>query len=96
MEVEVKTKNWYDELCRRVGETADYLYEGIHIDVVESIAGAMYEKGWKNKDLANRIGASPQFIKDFLGGGDITIRDLLDICVALEKELVIEIKTEGK
>ena len=58
--------------------------ERLILDVTESLAGALEDGGVTRAELARRLGRTPGFVSQLLGGGrNLTLRTIADIAAAL-------------
>lgn len=72
---------------RRRGATYDRLVrqEELILDVTERLTEALHEMGVTQAELARRLGRTPGFVSQLLGGGrNLTLRTIADIAVALD------------
>lgn len=66
----------YDRLVRQ---------EELILDVTERLTEALQETGVTKAELARRLGRTPGFVSQVLGGGrNLTLRTISDIAVALD------------
>ena len=66
----------YDRLVRQ---------EELILDVTERLTEALQETGVTKAELARRLGRTPGFVSQVLGGGrNLTLRTIADIAVALD------------
>ena len=69
------------------GESYDRLVrqEELILDVTERLTEALQETGVTKAELARRLGRTPGFVSQVLGGGrNLTLRTIADIAVALD------------
>jgi len=59
-------RNAYQELKREYENDAEYIAYGLLTDITADICAAMDEQGMKRKELAERLGVSPQYVTKFL------------------------------
>ena len=65
----------YEQLLRQ---------ERLILDVTEQLAGALENGGVTQAELARRMGRTPGFVSQLLGGGrNLTLRTVADIAAAL-------------
>ena len=65
----------YEQLLRQ---------ERLILDVTEQLAGALENGGVTRAELARRMGRTPGFVSQLLGGGrNLTLRTVADIAAAL-------------
>ena len=65
----------YEQLLRQ---------ERLILDVTEQLAGALESSGVTRAELARRMGRTPGFVSQLLGGGrNLTLRTIADIAAAL-------------
>lgn len=65
----------YEQLLRQ---------ERLILDVTELLAGALEDSGMTRAELARRLGRTPGFVSQVLGGGrNLTLRTIADIAAAL-------------
>ena len=65
----------YEQLLRQ---------ERLILDVTEQLAGALENSGVTRAELARRMGRTPGFVSQLLGGGrNLTLRTIADIAAAL-------------
>ena len=65
----------YEQLLRQ---------ERLILDVTEQLAGALENSGVTRAELARRMGRTPGFVSQVLGGGrNLTLRTIADIATAL-------------
>ena len=58
--------------------------ERLILDVTEALAGALDDSGVTRAELARRLGRTPGFVSQVLGGGrNLTLRTIADIAAAL-------------
>ena len=58
--------------------------ERLILDVTELLAGALEDGGVTRAELARRLGRTPGFVSQLLGGGrNLTLRTIADIAAAL-------------
>ena len=58
--------------------------ERLILDVTEQLAGALEDDGVTRAELARRLGRTPGFVSQLLGGGrNLTLRTIADIAAAL-------------
>ena len=58
--------------------------ERLILDVTEQLAGALEDGGVTRAELARRLGRTPGFVSQLLGGGrNLTLRTIADIAAAL-------------
>ena len=58
--------------------------ERLILDVTEALAGALEDSGVTRAELARRLGRTPGFVTQVLGGGrNLTLRTIADIAAAL-------------
>lgn len=59
--------------------------EELILDVTERLTEALQETGVTKAELARRLGRTPGFVSQVLGGGrNLTLRTIADIAVALD------------
>ncbi len=59
-------RNVYQELKQKHENDAEYIAYKLLLEITDSICGAMDEQGMKRKELAERLGVSPQYVTKFL------------------------------
>lgn len=75
-----------DARSRHRGERYEQLLrqERLILDVTEQLAGALENSGVTRAELARRMGRTPGFVSQVLGGGrNLTLRTIADIAAAL-------------
>lgn len=78
-----------DARSRHCGEAYDRLLrqERLILDVTEALAGALEDSGATRAELARRLGRTPGFVSQVLGGSrNLTLRTIADIATALSLE----------
>ena len=59
-------RNVYQELKQKHENDAEYIAYKLLLEITDSICAAMDEQGMKRKELAARLGVSPQYVTKFL------------------------------
>lgn len=80
---------------RRRGEAYERLVrqEELILDVTERLTEALQEAGVTKAELARRLGRTPGFVSQLLGGGrNLTLRTISDIAVALSLRPGLELR----
>lgn len=80
---------------RRRGEGYERLVrqEKLILDVTERLTEALLEKGVTKAELARRLGRTPGFVSQLLGGGrNLTLRTISDIAAALSLRPALELR----
>ena len=83
----------------RRGETYDRLVrqEELILDVTERLTEALQEMGVTQAELARRLGRTPGFVSQVLGGGrNLTLRTIADITVALDLRPSFALSSDGE
>ena len=71
--------------------------ERLILDVTEALAGALEDGGVTRAELARRLGRTPGFVTQVLGGGrNLTLRTIADIAGALSRQPSFELSCEPK
>ena len=69
--------------------------EELILKVTERLAGALLEKGVTKAELARRLGRTPGFVSQVLGGGrNLTLRTISDVAAALSLRPVLELSPD--
>lgn len=82
---------------RRRGEAYERLVrqEELILDVTERLTEALQEAGVTKAELARRLGRTPGFVSQLLGGGrNLTLRTISDIAVALSLRPGLELRVD--
>ncbi len=61
-----RTGNVYQKLKRKYQDEPDYTAYRLLLEITDSICAAMERQGMKRKELAQRLGVSPQYVTKFL------------------------------
>ena len=61
-----KSRELFEQWERDYAEDAEYIAYGLLTDITADICAAMDEQGMKRKELAERLGVSPQYVTKFL------------------------------
>ena len=70
--------------------------ERLIVDVTEQLAGALENSGVTRAELAQRMGRTPGFVSQVLGGGrNLTLRTIADIAAALCLRPSFKVSCEG-
>ncbi len=66
--------------------------EKLIAQLTEGLAGAMVERGWNQKELANALGVSPSYVTQLLRGQrNVSLRTLARMLFKLGKQAALEI-----
>ncbi len=69
--------------------------EELILDVTERLTEALQEAGVTKAELARRLGRTPGFVSQLLGGGrNLTLRTISDIAVALSLRPGLELRVD--
>jgi len=69
--------------------------ERLILEVTEALAGALDDSGVTRAELARRLGRTPGFVTQVLGGGrNLTLRTIADIAAALSLQPSFELSYE--
>ena len=83
---------------RHRGEAYDRLVrqEELILDVTERLTKALLDAGITRAELARRLGRTPGFVSQVLGGGrNLTLRTIADIAAALALQPSLELSSKG-
>lgn len=61
-----KSRELFEQWEQEYAEDAEYIAYGLLTDITADICAAMDEQGMKRKELAERLGVSPQYVTKFL------------------------------
>ena len=71
--------------------------ERLILDVTELLAGALDDGGVTRAELARRLGRTPGFVSQLLGGGrNLTLRTIADIAAALSLRPSFKLSSDRK
>ena len=71
--------------------------ERLILDVTELLAGALEDDGVPRAELARRLGRTPGFVSQLLGGGrNLTLRTIADIAAALSLRPSFKLSSDRK
>lgn len=85
-----------DRLVEEYKNDIEYKHEIITHRLTEDLVYAMDEKGWNRKRLAEELKVSPAYITKFLNGMNPTIKQVIRIFSALDRDVDIKIKKSNK
>ena len=77
---------------------ADFIYEGLILDISYQLKKLMVNKGITKKQLAEKMGVKPSYITKIFSGSNISIKTIAKVLAALEIDaeiLLKERKTES-
>lgn len=87
---------WMKESLAKYKDTFEFKLEEVILDITEEVCRAMEEKEIDRAELADKLGVSRAFISKLLNGTpNLTIKTLMKIAVALDKELSIRMPPVG-
>lgn len=88
----MNSKEWFDAQHESFADDPEYVAEGLALDVVVELGRAMRAQGLTQKELAERIGASPAFVSQTLHGKpNMTMLTLAKFALALNLECSIKL-----
>ncbi len=71
--------------------------EELILDVTERLTQALDNAGVTERQLAKRLGKSPEFVSEvFGGGGNLTLRTISDIATALSLRPAFQLSSDGQ
>ena len=71
--------------------------ERLILDVTELLAGALEDDGVTRAELSRRLGRTPGFVSQLLGGGrNLTLRTIADIAAALSLRPSFKLSSDRK
>ena len=80
------------------GKPPDFLVrqEELILDVTERLTQALDNAGVTERQLAKRLGKSPEFVSEVFGGGrNLTLRTISDIATALSLRPAFQLSSDG-
>jgi len=89
------SKKWFNSLIKEFEGDLDYEFEGVILDVTEQIVKLMKTHNINRKKLADKLGCSTAYITKLLRGNqNLTLKKLLEVSLALNSKIKIEIGDE--
>ncbi len=71
--------------------------EELILDVTEALVGALQDANVSRKELADRLGRTPGYVSQVLGGGrNLTLRTVSDIALALGVKPVFGVSLDAR
>ena len=83
----------YRKVAEQYKDDPEYILEGLLIDINEQLVGEMERKKFTRTQLAKQLNCSNAYITKLLNGTEnLTLKKLLEVALALGKELDIALK----
>ena len=83
----------YRKLAEQYKDDPEYILEGLLIDINEQLVGEMERKKITRTQLAKQLNCSNAYITKLLNGTEnLTLKKLLEVALALGKEIDIALK----
>ncbi len=71
---------------------ADFIYEGLILDISYQLKKLMEEKKTTKKQLAEKMGVKPSYVTKIFSGSNISIKTVAKVLAALEVDAEILLK----
>ena len=71
---------------------ADFIYEGLILDISYQLKKLMVNKGITKKQLAEKMGVKPSYITKIFSGSNISIKTIAKVLAALEIDAEVLLK----
>lgn len=89
--------SWFDEEVKELENDPEYIAHGIRVKLAAQVVRKLKEEGLRQKDLAERLGKSKEWISRFMDEStNFSVQNLVEVAVALGMELDISFKEAGK
>jgi len=80
------------DLLEKYRYDADFIYEGLILDISYHLKKLMEKKNMTKKQLAEKMGVKPSYITKIFSGSNISIKTVAKVLAALEVDAEILLK----